>query len=76
MTGGTAIIMQPNAATYESNWAWTADLLDSTRWKYTYRFGKSNTRLVGWGRELFDVRRAKEEMFTCHGIPPKMRRSP
>lgn len=34
-TGGMAIIMQPNAATYDKSCAWTADLLDSTLWKYT-----------------------------------------
>lgn len=33
--GGMAIIKQPNAATYDSIFAFCTDLVESTRWKYT-----------------------------------------
>ena len=35
-TGGTAIMMQPKAARQEISSAVAADLLESTRWKYTF----------------------------------------
>lgn len=34
-TGGSAMMMQPKAATYDSSCARPAVLLLSTRWKYT-----------------------------------------